>query len=88
MTLTIANTRFDSVAYDEDADVLYLRVAEAGPEAATDATAEGHAITWDAAGRIIGLTIVNARWLLDRDGEITLTERIQAATLAPALNTS
>jgi uncharacterized protein YuzE len=86
MTLTIANTRFDSVVYDEESDVLYLRVPEAEPEALTDATPEGHAISWDGAGRIIGLTIVNAKWLLERDGEVTLTERIPAATLAPALS--
>jgi uncharacterized protein YuzE len=86
LTLTIANTRFDSVVYDAESDVLYLRVPEAEPEALTDATPEGHAISWDEAGRIIGPTIVNAKWLLERDGEITLTERIPAATLAPALS--
>ena len=85
MALTIANTNFDSVVYDEDSDVLYLRVPDADPEALTDATPEGHAISWDASGRIIGITIVNAKWLLERDGEITLTERIPASTLAPAL---
>jgi uncharacterized protein YuzE len=85
MTLTIANTTFRSVVYDEASDVLYLRVPDAEPEALTDATPEGHAITWDEAGRVIGLTIVNAKWLLERDGEITLTERIPASALAPAL---
>jgi uncharacterized protein YuzE len=85
MTLTIANTTFDSVVYDESSDVLYLRVPDSSPEALTDATAEGHAISRDAEGRIIGITIVNAKWLLDRDGEITLTERVPASTIAPAL---
>ena len=41
------------------------------------------------AGEVIGVTIVNARWLLDRDGKITITipERIDvsADALAPAL---
>jgi uncharacterized protein YuzE len=86
MKLTIANTTFSSVVYDEAADVLYLRVPDAKPEAVTDATPEGHAITWDEAGRIIGLTIVNAKWLLERDGEITITERVPASILAPLLS--
>ena len=38
---------------------------------------------------VIGITIINARWLLDRDGKITITtpERIEvsADALAPAL---
>jgi uncharacterized protein YuzE len=84
MSVMIANRSFDCVDYDEVADVLYLRVLGSDPEAVTDATPEGHAISWDEAGRVIGLTIVNAKWLLDRDGEITLTERIPASTLAPA----
>jgi hypothetical protein len=28
---------------------------------------------------------VNAKWLLERDGEITLTERVPASVLAPLL---
>lgn len=38
-------------------------------------------------GRIIGITIVNARKLIDRDGaiRITLPETISAADIGPAL---
>jgi hypothetical protein len=38
-------------------------------------------------GAVIAITIVNAKWLLDRDGEIKLTipSRVPAADLAPAL---
>jgi hypothetical protein len=53
MTLTIANTSFDRMKYDEESDVLYLQVSGADPEALTDATPEGHAITgfWSATAR-------------------------------------
>jgi hypothetical protein len=54
--------------------------------------AEGHVLRFDATGRIIGLTIINAKWLLDRDGELIVTLPEQAhvapaaleAALAPA----
>lgn len=39
--------------------------------------------------RIVGLTVINARWLLDRDGRLTVTvpETVEASAdeLAPAL---
>jgi len=41
---------------------------------------------------VIGLTIINARWLLDRDGKITITipERIDvsADVIAPTLTSA
>lgn len=30
-------------------------------------------LRFDATGKIIGLTIINAKWLLERDGELILT---------------
>ena len=52
--------------------------------------ARGHAVRSNADGDVIGVTIVNARGLLDRDGKITITipERIDvsAAALAPAMS--
>jgi uncharacterized protein YuzE len=47
----------------------------------------GHNIRYDETGAVIAITIVNAKWLLDRDGEIKLTipSRVPAADLAPAL---
>nr|MBA3348280.1 hypothetical protein [Actinomycetota bacterium] len=38
-------------------------------------TPEGHAVRLDPDGRITHLTAINARWLLDRDGELTATLR-------------
>lgn len=34
---------------------------------------EGHALRFNGRGQLVGVTIINARWLLDRDGEIALT---------------
>lgn len=62
--------------------MLYLRDdADAGDAGTTYGTPEGHAVRIDAHGRIVGLTIVNARWLVERDGELAITiprQRIEA----------
>lgn len=87
MTIRVANTDFDRVDYDADADVLYLAAGD--PERAVDfdETPEGHAVRYGPGGELVGLTIVNARRLLDENGAITITlpETISAAVLAPAL---
>ena len=41
--------------------------------AETDATPEGHAVDFDADGNVIGMVLVNVRWLMDRDGELVVT---------------
>jgi uncharacterized protein YuzE len=64
---------FDHVSYDADSDVLYLRRGEHQATADTVGTPEGHAVRLDAAGQVIGLTIVNAKWLLGRDGKLSIT---------------
>jgi uncharacterized protein YuzE len=61
------------VAYDTTGDVLYLHVGEPQPAAEAEETPEGHVLRYDASGRIVGLTIINARWLLDRQQPITVT---------------
>ncbi len=80
MTVTIGSHEFDWVSYDEPGDVLYL--SKGPPEEAWDtmASPEGHAVRLDRTGEVIALTLVNARWLLERDGEITVTvpERLTA----------
>lgn len=89
MTITIGGTTFDHATYDERGDVLYLHLGERQPAADSDGTPEGHAVRYGPDGEVIGITIVNARWLLDRDGKITITvpERIDvsADVLASAL---
>jgi uncharacterized protein YuzE len=73
MTVTIGSLRFDHAAYDERGDVLYLRTGERQDAAYSEETPEGHVLRYDADGRVIGLTIVNARWLLERDGTVNVT---------------
>jgi uncharacterized protein YuzE len=46
-------------------------------------------LRFDANGNIVGLTIINARWLLDRHGEIAVTlpeqVHVESRTLEPLL---
>lgn len=73
MSVHVGPYEFDHVSYDSDGDVLYLRRGERQAVADTFGTPEGHAVRLDENGEVIGLTIVNAKWLLDRDGKITIT---------------
>ena len=73
MSITINHIEFDHHSYDERGDVLYLSVGEPRVPAETDATPEGHAVDFDAAGNVIGMILVNAKWLIDRDGELRIT---------------
>jgi uncharacterized protein YuzE len=75
MKIRVGNYEFDNVVYDAGGDVLYLHIGEPVPAAETLATP--------------GITIVNAKWLVERDGQITISvpEHIEtsARDLAPAL---
>ena len=74
MSVTIAGIEFQHHVYDERADVLYLTAAGyEGSPADADATPEGHAIEYDEKRRVIAMTLVNVKWLVDRDGELTIT---------------
>jgi YD repeat-containing protein len=73
MTVTVGSTTFDRVSYDRDADVLYLSVGDPARAVDFDESAEGHALRYDADGRLVGLTIVDAHRLLERDGAIVVT---------------
>lgn len=85
MTVRIGHLEFDHVTYDNVRDVLYLSVGQPKEAAETDATPDGHAVRYDESGGVIGITLVNAKWLLDRDGEIELPIRVRADDLAFAL---
>lgn len=90
MTVRIGDYEFERVDYDARGDVLYLTVGDPPENDVTDATPEGHAVSWDATGKVVGLTIVNAKWLLERDGKITITLptpiEAPAEELAPILS--
>ena len=82
---------FDQADYDADGDVLYLHVGSPR-EAEGEETPEGHVLRFEpGTHRIVGLTVINARWLVDRDGRLVVTvpETVEAsaAELAPALTT-
>jgi uncharacterized protein YuzE len=89
MTVSIGPYRFDSAIYDSQGDVLYLRVGESREAATTFGTPEGHAVRFDDDGNVIGITIVNAKWLLERHGKLTVTvaSRVEATAdeIGPAL---
>lgn len=93
MSVTIGDTTFDRVSYDAEGDVLYLHVGDARGAVDFDASAESHHVRFDAHGRLVGLTILNAKLLLEREGEVTITlpddegGRLSAGpdALAPAL---
>jgi uncharacterized protein YuzE len=87
--ITIGQLTFDKASYDAEGDVLYLHVGEPQLAAESEETPEQHVVRFDQEGKVIGLTIINAKWLLDRDGAIAVTlpglQRIEADELEPAL---
>jgi uncharacterized protein YuzE len=78
--LVIGEARFDLYHYDAEADVLYLHVDAAADTAEWDGTDEGHGVRFDADGKLIHATLVNAEWLLDRDGTLDVTPRDDGPT--------
>jgi len=73
MNVTIGNLTFDTLHYDAGGDVLYLHGADPEEAVEFDASREGHALRFNAAGELIGVTIVRPRWLLEHEGEIQIT---------------
>ena len=89
LQIKIGPVTFDHADYDADLDVLYLHVGEP-QEAEGEETPEGHVLRYSPGSQdVIGLTVLGARRLLDRDGTLTVTipEAIQTSAddLAPAL---
>ncbi|HEX4838570.1 MAG TPA: DUF2283 domain-containing protein [Solirubrobacteraceae bacterium] len=85
---TIAGISFDEHEYDERGDVLYLSVGTPQTASKTVATPEGHAIDYDESGAVIGIVLVNVKFLLDRDGALTVSlppDRVLAENIEPAL---
>lgn len=81
---------FDHADYDSDGDVLYLHLGTP-QQAEGEETPEGHVLRFaPGTHRIVGLTVINARWLLARDGRliVTIPETVEASAdeLAPALS--
>jgi uncharacterized protein YuzE len=64
-SLKVGPYTFDRAHYDPEADVLYL--SQGSPERAADfdETPDGHAISYDRSGNLIGLTLVGVRPLVE-----------------------
>lgn len=62
-------------SYEEIGDVLYLSAPGDDKSGPAQETPEGHAVRLGAEGEVTHLTAINARWLLDRDGELVATLR-------------
>lgn len=87
-TVEIDGVQFDNVTYDREVDVLYLWAGAPRRPALDDASPEGHYVQFGEDGAPIAITIVNARWLFERDGKIVITlsgRRIEARGLEAVL---
>ncbi|HWH12596.1 MAG TPA: hypothetical protein VG165_15840 [Solirubrobacteraceae bacterium] len=62
-------------SYESTGDVLYLSTPQDDKTAPAQETPEGHAVRLAADGQITHLTAINARWLLERDGELVASLR-------------
>ncbi len=85
MTVTIGSLTFDHASYDARGDVLYLHVGDPQAAAESEETPEGHVLRYNARGEVVGLTIINAKWLLERDHAINVTVPEHVAVSPDAL---
>lgn len=88
MSVRLGGIEFDNVFYDREVDVLYLHVGESSTAVDWDESPEGHHLRFGADGQLVGITIVNARRLLDEDGVIVITlpeRRIETRDLGDVL---
>lgn len=90
LNINIDGLTFDRANYDAEGDVLYLSRGEETSASDAALTPEGHGIRYGADGRVIGVTIINARFILDREGHITITlpheVQVDEQALAAALS--
>ena len=73
VAVVIDGIAFDSYHYDEVADTLCFHIGPTAWAVDFDETVEDHLLRFGADGDLLSLTILNARWLLDRDGAIEAT---------------
>jgi hypothetical protein len=89
VNITIGPLSFDHADYDAENDVLYLHIGEPqGGEG--EETPEGHVVRYaPGTSRTVGLTVLGARQILERDGHmaVTVPETVEttAEDLGPAL---
>lgn len=89
MNIKIDDLIFDRANYDADGDVLYLARGRANWASDAALTPEGHGVRYDADGEVIGVTLINARRIIEHDGHLTITlphaVLVEAGELAAAL---
>jgi uncharacterized protein YuzE len=73
------------VDYDRDADVLYLSVGDPANAVDFDETPDGHALRFDTAGELIGITIVGARRLAEQRRDVHVHVQAPITLSADAL---
>lgn len=89
VNITIGPLSFDHADYDAENDVLYLHAGE--PQVGEgEETQEGHVIRYaPGTNQVVGLTVLGAQRILQRDGRLAVTvpETVEtsAEDLAPAL---
>lgn len=88
MIVKLAGIEFDNTLYDSEADVLYLHVGDPATAVDWEDSEEGDGLRYGPEGNLVGITILNARRRLDRDGKIVITmpaHRIEATDLGDVL---
>ena len=73
MALRAGPFTFGYVTYDESSDVLYAGFGPQRRQGAREQTPEGDFLRYDEGGRFVGITLVNPRARLERDGFVYLT---------------
>ncbi len=73
VNVKIGSITFDNANYDAEHDVLYLRVGD--PEIGEgETTPEGHVIRYAmGTNRIVGITLLGPRRILEREGHLMVT---------------
>lgn len=89
VNIRIGSVAFDHADYDAENDMLYLHIGEP-QNAEGEETPEGHVLRFEpGTQRIVGLTVLGAQAILDRDGALRITipeaVKVSADDLAPAL---
>ncbi len=82
MALRVGNHTFSYATYDASSDVLYAAV-DGPPRGSREPTPESHLWRFDEEGRFVGITFMNPREQLEREGAVYVTlptgERQRAA---------
>ena len=73
MIVSIGDCSFENCFYDREVDALYLHYGSPCDAVEFDACPEGHHTRFDASGKLVGITNLNARLILKEDGVVVVT---------------